>query len=99
MQPRHNRETSSPVRPSLVYFIADSFYGAATRQPCGKMPGGCRVDVFDRTGGLQEAIYSVEHSGDNSTAALSLQPSHARGNSTRAHPTAATPTLAAKAPA
>jgi hypothetical protein len=27
---RTARETSSPVRPSLVYCIADSFYGATT---------------------------------------------------------------------
>jgi hypothetical protein len=40
------------------------------------MVGGCRVEVFDRAGSLQAAIYSVEYSGDNSTAALSSQPSH-----------------------
>jgi hypothetical protein len=40
------------------------------------MLGGCRVEVSDRAGSLLAAIYSVEHSGDNSTAALSSQPSH-----------------------
>src|ERR1700722_3111733 len=40
------------------------------------MVGGCRVEIFDRAGGLLAAIYSVGHSGDNSTATLSSQPSH-----------------------
>jgi hypothetical protein len=40
------------------------------------MVGGCRGELFDRAGSLQTSIYSVEHSGDNSTAALSSQPSH-----------------------
>ena len=38
------------------------------------MTGGRRVEVFDRGGGLQASIYSIAHSGDNSTAALSSQP-------------------------
>ena len=38
------------------------------------MVGGCRVEVFDRAGSLQAAIYPIEHNGDNSTAALSSQP-------------------------
>jgi hypothetical protein len=40
------------------------------------MVGGCHGEVFDRAGSLQTAIYSIEYIGDNSTAALSSQPSH-----------------------
>jgi hypothetical protein len=40
------------------------------------MVGGCRGEAFDRAGSLRAAIYPVEHIGDNSTAALSSQPSH-----------------------
>jgi hypothetical protein len=38
------------------------------------MPGGRRAEVFDRAGRLQTALYSIEHIGDNSTAAFSSQP-------------------------
>src|SRR6185437_11263713 len=47
-----------------------------SRQPFGKLAGGCRGQVFDRAGSLQTAICSVEYIGHNSTAALPSQPSH-----------------------
>ena len=52
-------------------------------QPFGKMVGGCRGEVFDRTGRLQASIHSVGHIGANSTAALSLQPCSGRRNGGR----------------
>jgi len=37
------------------------------------MVGGCRIEVFDRAGNLQAALYTIDHIEDNSTAALSSQ--------------------------
>ncbi len=39
------------------------------------MAGGGRGEVLDRAGSLPSALYAAEHIGDNSTAALSSQPS------------------------
>ena len=78
MQPRQSRETSSPVRPSLVYFTADSFYGAAT---ISRGSHSMKWQALPWRGlrsrrHLQTALYSVEYIGDNSMAAWSPQPSH-----------------------
>jgi len=40
------------------------------------MVGGCRIEVFDRAGNLQAALYTIDHIEHNSTAALSSQAGH-----------------------